>query len=240
MMRGMTYFRLLPIFFILACQNQLGTGLPVTPTEETTGGGSTGGGTGSEENLGSVSALRTGDRFYVASVLTNLFIPTSVPAGEVSVRDTMLGKISTYITNQFGDFGHACDYLISSSETCNNNEANALVASIMPANSLRSAWTLRAVYEILVPAANEMGIKNILAQIRGVAYSSVSLTGLQPPTLPEIRLVLKLIYPGSEPSDDTLAGLLALATHVNQNFSAIESWRYMILAAMSPMLWQVP
>ena len=226
-------FSFLFLFFmgmsIAGCQNMIGS---LSSTVNPTSGG------GSND---SVATMRLSDRYYVGSVFTNIFVPSSVLSGEDSSKASIQTKIQTLVTNQYADFGGPCDRFLSSDASQDCGILNTQVASYGSNTSLRAALSLRTLYWILDDTdSKQVALKSAIAQTKGISYSSVNLTGLSAPTSTDLQNLFKLVYPGMTPSADTLEKSLTFTNQVNSSHGATEAWRYAVILMMSTMIWQMP
>jgi hypothetical protein len=190
--------------------------------------------------------LRLGDRNFVASVLSGLFIPASVTGPESGEKADLTNLLQSLVKDKNEDFGGAHDIFASFSlvdeATARRSRANYASSN----TSIRASLSLRAIYELVRERTYNLGIRNIIGLVRGVAYSQVDLSTLQAPTASEISSLILLISPGSSPSPETVTSFQDLATQVYQTSTKPnpalknqEVWRFVILAALSSLTWQL-
>jgi len=105
---------------------------------------------------------------------------------------------------------------------------------------------MRALYELLRSRTNELSMRSIIGQTRGLTYDQVNLTTLTAPTSTEFSELLNIVYPDVVPSETTLNYLATLRDEVIATSSLpspaaknLEAWRFVVLAIMSSMTWQM-
>jgi len=190
------------------------------------------------------ASARMGDRAYVTSVLTGLFVPDSASSGDAD-RIAVEAAVNANVGSQFIDFGGACDQLLvdrAATDPCSIsgriNEGLTRVPGFVSNTSVRSALALRAIYAALNPGtANNMALKNVIALSRGVTYASVVLASVARPQRFELSNLFQRLYPGQTPSEGTLDKLEALSTSAS---TAVDAWRFTAIAVLSSLLWQIP
>lgn len=203
-----------------------------------------------QDDSGNTTALsyRTGDRFYIASVLNNLFLPQS-PGAETALKTTLIGQIDSGVTNQVSDFGGACDNFLGSGAPvpvgqrvgpdCRNTALTQVQSVILP-TSIRAALIMKTVYRLLDSNNGEMPLRNIIAITKQIAFTSVVLANVSAPTTDDIRHLFAIIYPGTDPAEDTIQNIYSYSNSISQQFTPKDAWRYTTILMISPMIWQIP
>lgn len=190
--------------------------------------------------------IRLGDRNFAASVLSGLFIPSSVTGPETGEKADLTNLLQSLVKDKNEDFGGAHD-IFSSFSLVDEATARRSRANYVSSNtSIRASLSLRAIYELVRERTYNLGIRNIIGLVRGVTYNQVDLSTLQAPTATEISNLILLISPGSTPSPETVTAFQDLAAQVYQTSAKPspalknqEVWRFIVLAALSSLTWQL-
>ncbi len=216
-----------------------------------------------------LTTLRFGDRTYVASVLTNIFVPatTGLTTPQLNERQLLVDKVNALVTLQYSNFGRSCDYFNSSTESCSGtgtttfgtyNDSNTNLTSFALSTPLRSALSLRSVYGLIWFRTEEIALKTAIANVRTiiegspVAISSIVPTSLSLPTEDEVSAAFQLVYRGVEPSPATLQALMNLVSEsynslASQTYPVQQSngrirdvWRFLFISLLASSIWQAP
>ena len=185
----------------------------------------------------SALVVRLSDRYYVTSLLSDVFGPTA------------MSTLNNNVKIRMDSFGGGCDQYdrnVNSGLTCLNDDCNMINCNgatvlhnqIGVSSVIRQGWVLRACEEItnsndaityaaiLIGAVttnnNRKPIKNVLAT----------------PTRQTMASAYGLFYRSTSPSDDVLTALNNVA--VNETTSNLEKWRYIFLSLCTTPEWQVP
>lgn len=191
-----------------------------------------------------ITAYRVGDRFYVASVLTNLFIPPGVSNANVTNLNNL---IRSGVENQIMDFGGPCDTNLGSGFgyfsygiDCRFEVALAQAPAFSFPTSIRGAMVLKTILSAFTPSAEEMPLRNAVAIARGTSYANTSIGSLTEPTEAEISRLFSAIYSGTEASGESVQKIRAYYQVMQQQYGHLEAWRNMLLLMLSTLIWQIP
>lgn len=193
----------------------------------------------SDETTALQLETRLADRHSVASTLRLLFVPLSVPGAESAERATLISHLETLVTSQISDFGGSCDYQLTSNANCGDGLIHIHIAAMAGNTSSRAALSLRAINEMLASRTYNVGLKSLISHVKSVTYANVSLSGIAAPTRAELASLVQIVHPGVEASEASLDALEDLSDQALSRHGAIEAWRFVALAVISNLAWQI-
>jgi len=237
-----TLFVLQLLVVLNACQTNVSSDIAATPPSTS----------GPDESGGDpepITIVRLADRYYVASALSQIFLPSLADGASAPDIENLQSTIDSNIKIQYGDMGSSCDYF-DTTNYCGVGGQSPLFTIIESANvsapalsqptSLRAAYTLRAVYTMLSSSAADAALRKAISLTSSsmTTYATVNFATLNPPTLTELQRVFQLVYPGVTPSASSLTKSYAFINAVAASYGAKDSWKMAFILMLSTLLWQ--
>jgi mono/diheme cytochrome c family protein len=177
------------------------------------------------------SALPVGTAPFVASVLSNVFLPDNLDAPtaddlliQAKIRENILGLRSnlTFIPGRIGFLGGRC------SRFDPNCQTEATTSSQMPApNTIRAGLINRACDEVLTI---DRAVNNALAKIQRVPSDKLDASAGR---------ALYQLFSGGRELPQHLAVILASSTNGAPSFSEIDQWRFTLSLLCISNEWEV-
>jgi hypothetical protein len=161
---------------------------------------------------------KMGDRFYVASVLTQVFGPDSAPVVNPLVRDNMAA------------FGGPCD---QAGRVGGNNCGGRLSFSQLPmlpvSMATREGYRLRACETLTF---DDNLLKYAVGQIEAA-------TLLDPPNSTAVDKVYEQFYPGQKPTTAVHDALVDVVRKASDGKTPLDGWRFLFMTVCSSPDWQL-
>jgi hypothetical protein len=185
--------------------------------------------------------LLSGDRFFIESTLSNVFMPSGASSGTITSFKTILNST---VHNAAPDFGGAANLystlgLKDSSEAARTggngqflNESAMQISLMAPPTPARIA--------VLTDTCRQLSSNDtfLTGALNNISIPSPTVTAITEPKMLELYGAFS---PGSEPSSEYLSGLNALIQILNTKTPALtqlEKWRGLVFVICADPYWQ--